>query len=50
MDPSRVLVQLPGGWVQCVSKFAKDVAGLSARDVKFFAQESALSQAKVLRL
>jgi putative transposase len=39
MDPSRVLVQLPGGWVQCVSKFAKDVAGLSARDVKFFAQE-----------
>ena len=39
MDPGRVLVQLPTGWVQCVSRFAKEVEGLSVRDVKFFAQE-----------
>lgn len=39
MDPGRVLVQLPTGWIQCVSKFAKEVEGLSVRDVKFFAQE-----------
>lgn len=40
MDPAHVLVQLPTGWVSCFSRFAKDVEGLSVRDVKFFAQET----------
>ena len=39
MDPSRVFVQLPDGWVACFSKFTKEVAGLSVRDVQFFAQD-----------
>lgn len=39
MDPSRILVQLPEGWVECKSKYLRDVQGLSVRNVKFFAQE-----------
>lgn len=39
MDPSRVLVELPTGWVECVSKYRKEVSGMTVRDVKFFAQE-----------
>lgn len=39
MDPGRVLVELPEGWVPCISRYAKEVAGLSVRDVQFLAQE-----------
>lgn len=39
MDPSRVFIQLPEGWVPCFSKFRTEIAGLPARDVQFFAQD-----------
>ena len=39
MDPCRIFVQTPDGWVPCFSRFVKEVAGLSARDVQFFAQD-----------
>lgn len=49
MDPSRVLVQTREGWVECKSKFLKQVAGLSSRDVKFFAQELRARHAATMR-